>query len=66
MANEPSTEAKTKKKGYVAKQVGGLAMVVGVIVAVMSGSFSFPAAVLFFGGLIALIVGVAQRDTDNA
>lgn len=41
-------------------------MVVGVLFAVFAGSFTAPAAVLFFGGLIALIVGVAQRDTDQS
>lgn len=66
MTNEPSTEKKAPKKGYAAKQVGGLAMVVGVLFAVFAGSFTAPAAVLFFGGLIALIVGIAQRDTDQS
>ena len=40
-------------------------MVLGVVVAVISGAFTAPAAILFFGGLITLVVGVAQRDTDN-
>jgi hypothetical protein len=65
MTNEPSAKTKPRKKGYVAKQLGGLAMVIGVIVAVISGAFTGPAAILFFGGLVALIVGIAQRDTDN-
>ena len=66
MTNEPSTEKKAPKKGYAAKQVGGLAMIVGVLFAVFSGSFTAVAALLFFGGLVALIVGIAQRDTDTA
>lgn len=64
MTNEPDAAKKTPKKGYVAKRVGGLAMIVGVLFAVFAGSFTFPAAVLFFGGLIALIIGIAQRDTE--
>lgn len=65
MTNEPSSKTQPRKKGYVAKQLGGLAMVIGVIVAVLSGAFTAPAAILFFGGLAALIVGAAQRDSDN-
>ncbi|MDF9748625.1 hypothetical protein [Arthrobacter sp. ES3-54] len=64
MTNETAPH-KAPKKGYVAKQLGGLAMIVGVLFAVFSGSFTAPAALLFFGGLVALIVGIAQRDTDR-
>ena len=65
MTNEAGADKKAPKKGYVAKQVGGLAMIVGILFAVFSGSFTAIAAILFFGGLIALIVGIAQRDTDK-
>ena len=65
MTNEAGATKKAHKKGYVAKQLGGLAMIVGVLFAIFSGSFTAVAAVLFFGGLIALIVGIAQRDTDR-
>jgi len=65
MTNKAGAEKKAPKKGYVAKQVGGLAMIVGILFAVFSGSFTAIAAILFFGGLIALIVGIAQRDTDR-
>jgi hypothetical protein len=43
-----------------------LMMVLGVIVAVIAGSFGPAPAILFFGGLIALIVGIAQRESDAA
>jgi len=66
MTNEAGTGRKARKGGYVAKQVGGLAMILGVLFAVFAGSFTAPAAVLFFGGLVALIVGIAQRDRDNS
>ena len=61
---EPVTERRKKapKKGTTAKQLGGLAMVLGIILALLTGSFGLPPAILFFGGLITLIVGVAQRD----
>lgn len=58
-----TNKAGVKKKGSAAKQLGALAMILGVVVAVISGSFSAPAAILFFGGLVALIVGVAQRES---
>jgi len=59
-------EKKATKKGTVAKQVGGFLMVLGVVLALLIGSFGAVPAVLFFGGLITLIVGVAQRDNDNS
>jgi len=63
MTNE--TGVQKKKKGYPARVIGGLLMVLGVALSIAAGSFTAPAAVLFFGGLIALIVGVAQRDTEG-
>jgi cadmium resistance protein CadD (predicted permease) len=65
MTNEPSATNRATKKGYIAKRIGGLAMVVGVLFAVFAGSFTAPAAILFFGGLITLIVGIARRETDS-
>jgi hypothetical protein len=65
MTNESATTKKAHKKGYVAKQVGGLAMIIGVVFALMAGSFGAVPAMLFFGGLAALIVGAAQRDADD-
>ena len=41
-------------------------MVLGVVLALLIGSFGAVPAVLFFGGLITLIVGVAQRDNDDS
>jgi hypothetical protein len=58
-------EKKVTKKGTVATQVGGFLMVLGVILALLIGSFGAVPAVLLFGGLITLVVGVAQRDNDN-
>lgn len=63
MTDESVTQKKTPKKGSAAKQLGALGMVLGVIVAVISGAFTAPAAILFFGGLVALIVGIAQRES---
>jgi len=59
-------EKKATKRGTAAKQVGGFLMVLGVVLALLIGSFGAVPAVLFFGGLIALIVGVAQRDNDDS
>ncbi|QWY79647.1 membrane protein [Arthrobacter phage Persistence] len=56
--------ARRTKKGSAAKQLGALMMVLGVLISVVSGSFGPGPAILFFGGLIALIVGIAQRDSD--
>jgi uncharacterized membrane protein len=58
-------EKKRTKKGAGAKQGGGLLMVIGVLISIISGAFTAPAAILFFCGLVLLIVGVAQRDSDN-
>lgn len=66
MTNESVTTKKVHKKGYAAKSLGGLAMILGILVAVISGAFTPISALLFFGGLIALIVGIALRDTDQA
>jgi len=63
MTNESVTTKKAPKKGYPARFVGGLLMVLGVVMSIAAGSFTAIAAILFFGGLIALIVGIAQRDT---
>jgi cadmium resistance protein CadD (predicted permease) len=60
------TQKRQTKKGSAAKQLGALMMVLGVIVAVIAGSFGPAPAILFFGGLIALIVGIAQRESDAA
>jgi uncharacterized membrane protein HdeD (DUF308 family) len=65
MTNQSAGQKKTAKKGTQTKQLGALAMVLGVIVAVISGAFTAPAAFLFFIGLVALIVGIAQREADN-
>ena len=56
---------KTRKRGSNAKQAGALLMVLGVVVSLIAGSFSALPALLFFGGLVALIVGIAQRDADQ-
>jgi hypothetical protein len=40
-------------------------MVLGVIFSVIAGSFGAVPAVLFFGGLITLIVGIAIRDNNS-
>lgn len=40
-------------------------MALGIVVALMIGSFGALPAILFFGGLVMLIVGVARRDTGN-
>jgi len=63
MTNEPATTKKAHKKGYPARLIGGILMVLGVVISAGAGSFTLAAAGLFFGGLICLIVGVAQRDT---
>ena len=65
MTTDPAATKKTTKKGTSAKQLGGFLMVLGVVFALFAGSFGAVPAVLFFGGLITLIVGIAQRDTDN-
>lgn len=65
MTNQSVGQKKTAKKGTVAKQVGGFLMGLGVVVAIIFGSFGALPAILFFGGLITLIVGVAKRDNDN-
>ena len=61
--NETATK-KPAKKGTTAKQIGGFLMFLGVILAVIMGSFGALPAVLFFGGLISLIVGIAIRDNN--
>ncbi len=63
MTNENVATKKTPKRGSAAKQLGAFAMVLGVLFAVFSGAFTAPAAILFFGGLVALLVGVAMRET---
>jgi len=63
MTNEAGATKKAHAKGYPARLIGGLLMVLGVVVSAGVGSFTLAAAALFFGGLISLIVGVAQRDT---
>jgi len=63
--NETATK-KPAKRGTTAKQIGGFLMVLGVVFAVITGSFGAVPAVLFFGGLITLIVGVAIRDNDHS
>jgi len=60
------TNKTATKKGTTAKQLGGFLMVLGVVFAVITGSFGAIPAVLFFGGLITLIVGIAIRDNDNS
>ena len=60
------TNKTATKKGPTAKQLGGFLMVLGVVFAVITGSFGAIPAVLFFGGLITLIVGIAIRDNDNS
>lgn len=57
---------KRTKKGSAAKQLGALMMILGVLISVFTGSFGPAPAFLFFGGLIALIVGIAQRESDSA
>ena len=61
---EPVTETgkKTPKKGTTLKQLGGFLMALGVVFALFTGSFGAVPAILLFGGLITLIVGIAQRD----
>ena len=63
MTNESVTTQKAHKKGYPARLVGGLLMVLGVAISAVAGSFTGLAAILFFGGLVTLIVGIAQRET---
>jgi len=63
MTNEPATTKKAHAKGYPARLIGGLLMVSGVVISAGAGSFTLAAAALFFGGLITLIVGIAQRNT---
>jgi len=63
MTNEAGATKKAHKKGYPARLVGGLLMVLGVVISAAAGAFTPFAAALFFGGLITLIVGLAQRDT---
>ena len=65
MTNETGATKNPARKGAVAKQVGGFLMALGVVFALIAGSFGAVPAILFFGGLITLIVGIAQRDTDN-
>lgn len=64
MTNEPAVKA-APRKGKVAKQVGGLGMVLGVILALAAGSVTAIAGILFFAGLVSLIVGGAMSDTDK-
>lgn len=42
--------------------LGGFLMVLGVVFALLAGTFSAVAAILFFGGLVTLIIGIAKRD----
>jgi hypothetical protein len=65
MTNQTDGQKKTAKKGAITKQAGAFLMVLGVIVAIIFGSFGALPAILFFGGLVTLIVGIAQRETDN-
>ena len=64
MTSDNGAATKPRKKGSNAKQSGALLMFLGVVIAALSGSFGALPATLFFAGLIALIVGIAQRDTD--
>ena len=66
MGTNETTTKKPAKKGTTAKQIGGFLMVLGVIFSVITGSFGAVPAVLFFGGLITLIVGIAIRDNNNS
>lgn len=65
MTNEAATTKKPARKGATTKQMGGLFMVLGIVFALGAGSFGAFHALLFFGGLVTLIVGIAQRETDN-
>jgi len=38
-------------------------MVLGVVISAAAGSLTVAAGLLIFGGLITLIVGIAQRNT---
>lgn len=64
MTNESVTTKKAAKRGSAAKQLGAVAMVIGVVFALMAGSFGAVPMILFFGGLVLLIVGIAQRNSD--
>lgn len=65
MTNEAQAEKKAHKRGYPARLIGGLLMVLGIVMSASAGAFTPLAAILFFGGLIALIVGIAQRETER-
>lgn len=62
MTDEFVTTKKARTRGYGARVIGGLLMVLGVVASVAAGSFSALAAILFFGGLLALIVGGVLKD----
>lgn len=64
MTNESVTTKKAHSKGYPARVIGGLLMVLGVVASIAAGSFSALAAILFFGGLLTLIVGGVLKDRD--
>jgi len=63
MTNEPATAKKAHAKGYPARLIGGLLVVLGVVISAAAGSLTVAAGLLIFGGLITLIVGLAQKNT---
>jgi len=63
MTNKAGAEKKAHAKGYPARLIGGLLVVFGVVVSAAAGSLTVAAGLLIFGGLITLIVGLAQKNT---
>jgi hypothetical protein len=61
-----SSEVKSapKPKGHAAKQLGWRLMIVGVVLAVITGSFGIFPGVVFFAGVVSLIVWMIQRDPN--
>ena len=65
MTNELATK-RAPKKGTLAAQLGGLAMLVGAFLILASGTTSGLSVILFAGGLVAVVVGLVKRNNDRS
>lgn len=63
MTNESVTTKKAHAKGYPARLVGGILLVLGILISAGVGQVTVAAGFLIFGGLITLVVGLAQKNT---
>jgi hypothetical protein len=64
MTNEPKTKG-AQKRGTLAAQLGGVAAAIAALFIAVAGTITWFTALLLIGGLIALVVGLIQRNNDR-